>query len=215
MAHILLSQKEVPADLLEYFEPVEVSQAKNTWAINPTAFPGAHYAVWPASLVAPMIEAGTSEQGVCAACGAPHERVVERKGGPQGDHLKHVAQTPYDRATRATGNNARAAGGTLSSRYAKEGYPTFTTTGFRPTCTCEAVAVPATVLDPFAGSATTCTEARRLGRRSIGIDLGFDEDVLKHRIEHAHHRTNGQLHVTPSALGTQPEADLGPLFSAP
>jgi hypothetical protein len=46
------------------------------------------------------------------------------------------------------------------------------TTGWRPTCRCEAGnAVPATVLDPFVGTGTTCLAAQRLGRRSIGVDL--------------------------------------------
>jgi hypothetical protein len=34
--------------------------------------------------------------------------------------------------------------------------------------------IPATVLDPFVGSGTTCLVARKLGRRSIGLDLSLD-----------------------------------------
>ena len=45
------------------------------------------------------------------------------------------------------------------------------TLGWQPTCGCNAAVVPATVLDPFVGSGTTCVVAQNLGRRSIGLDL--------------------------------------------
>lgn len=47
------------------------------------------------------------------------------------------------------------------------------TLSWRPTCACPEAAnpVPATVLDPFCGTGTTCCAAQRLGRRSIGVDL--------------------------------------------
>ena len=48
------------------------------------------------------------------------------------------------------------------------------TTGFRPTCTCNADIVPATVLDPFGGSGTTAATACALGRNAISIDLSAD-----------------------------------------
>ncbi len=48
------------------------------------------------------------------------------------------------------------------------------TLSWRPTCTCNADKVPATVLDPFCGTATTCLAAMRLGRRSVGVDLSSD-----------------------------------------
>lgn len=46
------------------------------------------------------------------------------------------------------------------------------TTGFAPSCTCNAgPAGPCTVLDPFSGSGTTGKVAVRLGRRYVGVDL--------------------------------------------
>ena len=45
---------------------------------------------------------------------------------------------------------------------------------WEPSCGCAADSVPATVLDPFVGSGTTCAVAQMLGRRSVGIDLSED-----------------------------------------
>ena len=45
-------------------------------------------------------------------------------------------------------------------------------TRWRPSCDCkDAEAVPALVLDPFAGSGTTLAVAKRLGRQAIGYEL--------------------------------------------
>jgi hypothetical protein len=47
-----------------------------------------------------------------------------------------------------------------------------TTTGWTPTCTCNAGdPQPCTVLDPFAGASTTLLVAAKLGRDSVGIEL--------------------------------------------
>jgi hypothetical protein len=45
------------------------------------------------------------------------------------------------------------------------------TTGWSPSCSCNAAAVPCTVLDPFAGAGTTGLVADRLGRDAILIEL--------------------------------------------
>lgn len=47
-----------------------------------------------------------------------------------------------------------------------------TTTGWRPTCKCDAnETVPCTVLDPFSGAATTGLVALKRGRSCVGLEL--------------------------------------------
>jgi hypothetical protein len=52
--------------------------------------------------------------------------------------------------------------------------PVFTDLGFRPSCTCNAPARPATILDPFNGAATTGLVCQQLNRRYIGLDLSME-----------------------------------------
>jgi hypothetical protein len=56
------------------------------------------------------------------------------------------------------------------------------TTGWQPTCRCENEGTGRNVvLDPFAGSGTTLRVAERLGRDSIGIELGDYEHLQQER----------------------------------
>jgi DNA modification methylase len=134
---------------------------RSVWTIATQPYPGAHFATFPQALVEPCIKAGTSEKGVCPECWAPWERVVER------------SNTEPQRAGdwKATGEAHR------NDIDRKGGFYTVTTaTGWQPTCRCEHdgggwVPVPATVLDPFAGSGTTGLVAQRLSRRAVLIDL--------------------------------------------
>ncbi len=138
---------------------------RDVWRINPVPFSGAHFAAFPPALVEPCIKAGTSEYGVCGevACGAPWVRVVERRANPSG----------------ITGGTHREPGrpeGYMNGRprdyEAEASIGSTKTVGWEPTCSCVgADTVPATVLDPFAGSGTTLYVARSLGRRSVGLDL--------------------------------------------
>jgi len=154
---VILPAEEVPEDLRQYFEPVEGSP-KDVFCVNPGSYPGSHYAVFPPDLVEPCIKAGTSEHGVCSECGAQWERVTKKtaKVDPS------AKESWFDHGKSAEYQMGRAQRG---KRYLDR------TVGWQPTCDHDADPIPATVLDPFAGSGTTGEVARRLGRDCVLLDL--------------------------------------------
>jgi len=131
---------------------------RSVWTIPTEANSFAHFATFPRKLVEPCIRAGTSERGCCKKCGAPYERVVEKgSGGTTG-------RSWHDHSADGYKGNAK----TGSSK----GYEKGATTGFRPTCSCDAgEPVPAVVLDPFSGTGTSGVVALGLGRDYIGLEL--------------------------------------------
>ncbi len=129
---------------------------RNVWTLPTHSFPGAHFATFPPALAERCIRAGTSERGCCAACGAPWVRVTERTA------------MVIDRSERTHPFGRTRTSGTMLEP------PTSTTTGWAPSCACNADTVPCTVLDPFAGAGTTMLVADRLQRDAIGIELNPD-----------------------------------------
>jgi len=130
----------------------------------------AHFAAYPAALIEPCIKAGTSEYGVCPKCGAPWKRMTKRRRLSRPELPK---DDPRYRPSRYSGayENINGKG--------DAGYTEVTTVGWGPACKCDAgEPVPATTLDPFAGSGTTLLVVQRLGRNSIGIDLSEDYCAL-------------------------------------
>ena len=132
---------------------------RSVWEIATQPYPEAHFATYPEKLVEPCIMAGTSEKGVCAECGKPWVRtsivthVPERETRnnrigviPKRDHASRMNSKAMEPVTRES-------------------------TGWQPTCECNADIVPATVLDPFVGSGTTMAVAQRLNRKGVGTDL--------------------------------------------
>lgn len=123
---------------------------------NPQPYKGAHFAVFSPRLITPMILAGSSPR-TCEICGAPWERVVERKA---------MKIKRSNRREQMGGHGRTQASGTMVEA------PSSTTTGWKPTCSCQNKGEgKSIILDPFAGSGTTLWVAEHYGRDSIGIEL--------------------------------------------
>ena len=146
---------------------------RNVWTIPTQGVSAAHFATFPERLVEPCILAGTSAEGACEKCGAPWERVVDKKRVPKPGESKIYSLDPNRKGMRASSDATNIQSDNQTFCY------DVTTTGWKPTCECEAPKVPCTVLDPFVGSGTVCRVATRLNRRGIGCDLGYQEIAVK------------------------------------
>ena len=122
-------------------------------------FPGAHFAVFPKSLVKIPIKAACPEW-VCKKCGKPRERILEKTERVQ----QHWAPGTDKKTEQAKGKHGSTS--TLVTGY-KFNYKTV---GWSD-CGCNANFEPGIVLDPFAGSGTACLVAKQMGRRYIGLEL--------------------------------------------
>jgi DNA modification methylase len=165
------------------------ANARSVWTIPTQPTPFAHFATWPEALCRRMILAGTSERGCCPECGAPWVRQTEVDPA-------YAAGVAYANERRRAGAKGAGADGLVNANAGNLGpgaprTKTNVTLGWSPSCRCIEqmgsleepsgvpfpTPVPCTVLDPFAGSATTCLVARNHGRHSIGIEL--NEDYLQ------------------------------------
>ena len=149
----------------------------DVWTFPPQGRKHAHEAAFPDELPRRCILLGTPAWGICAECGAPWRRIVEKTFHPQ------EGKSDARNIRGAPGQKPRAA----NNNY--DGWPRGSTTtvsvGWEPVCRCGADSTPATVLDPFVGSGTTCAVAQQLGRRSVGIDLSEDYllNIARPRLE--------------------------------
>ena len=151
---------------------------------NPQAMKEAHFATFPEKLIEPCILAGTSEKGCCVECGAPWERVVEKK-----DPGTRKVKSDYpDNHTLATQKYKHGVPG-----------PESKTTGWKPSCECLSDdpldgidgprapfdTKPCTVLDIFGGAMTTAIVAHKHGRKFIMIELSkpYIDEIGTPRIE--------------------------------
>jgi DNA modification methylase len=172
-----------PVDKMgERWSPTQGRNRRTVWEIATQPTPEAHFATFPEALVEPCIKAGSSERGCCAACGSPMERAVEktrmnRTELPKNDPRYRPNQ--YNGAYEDINGKGDA------------GYTETKTTGWQPTCKCNADTKPCIVLDPFGGSGTTGLVARNLKRDCILIELNPEYiKIMKKKL-----RLNEQLVV--------------------
>ena len=134
---------------------------RSVWTIATQPYREAHFATFPENLAARCIMAGTSEQGCCAECGAPLERIVEVQ-----------YENPGNRKTNGPRSAERK-----RKEFGTEGFDVrlerrSTTKGWERTCDhAEAAIVPCIVLDPFIGAGTTAVVALQARRHFLGIEL--------------------------------------------
>jgi hypothetical protein len=149
---------------------------RSVWWIPTRGYPEAHFATFPETLAETCIRAGTTDHGACRKCGSPLRRAVEvdykflsKPLNPERPRSGFATAKPKGQPDSISGSKATKAGGWNELPRAVR-IPR--TVGWKSSCSCGTdETLPSVVLDPFAGSGTTLAVARRLGRRSIGIEL--------------------------------------------
>ena len=121
----------------EPFRAIAATRNRRTvWTISTKPYKGAHFATFPPDLIEPCIKAGTSERGCCPECGAPWERVTERREGQDTSWKQSVNPSAKFIERRARGLIGDGSGLNKGTASYYENRPQTTTTGWRPTCKC-------------------------------------------------------------------------------
>ena len=149
-----------PGDVKDTLHPAGKNPG-DVFEVTTKPFPEAHFAVYPPELCEKPLKA-TCPPKVCAECGSPYEREVERE-------REYVNGSSPDESGVSNMRNDVSG----DEHDIRRGVRTHTTTkGWTPTCDCDTDATEAGIaLDPFAGAGTTLLKAKELGRKFVGIEL--------------------------------------------
>ncbi len=143
----------------EYYNKVDANkiQGRNkrcVWTIATKGYSGAHFAVFPETLIETPIKAGCPEF-VCKKCGKAREAIIEinlNKFKPRENEKYLGGSEFFSKKTRLRSEIERR----------NSGYTD---------CGCNAGFEKGIVLDPFIGAGTTAVVAQKLNRHYIGIEL--------------------------------------------
>lgn len=178
----------------------ESRNMRNVWTFPTAPFSGAHFATFPPELPRRCILAGTSAEGCCPTCGAPHARVIERAEIPRDAEPGKYGKASSSGRLALARDALRARGNSQDNPFEPS-----RTIGWRPTCACPpAGTVPCTVLDPFAGAGTTGLVADRLGRNAILVEFNGEYTTMAEaRIAGPELREEGEAYVVAAEAAGQ------------
>jgi len=133
-----------------------------TWTIPNQPFADAHFATYPEELVRRVLLASCPRQ-ICTACGEPTRAVYEAE-------IVDERGRPRSEGARAKAATAAGSHRTPGADHAGTGRSVRRVKG-HTACECGAAFAPGVVLDPFAGSFTTCLVAAKMALGFVGIEL--------------------------------------------
>lgn len=168
--------KEEWLDYCECLWDIFATEPGDIMRITTQPFSGSHFAVFPTTLIEPLIKAACPAE-ICPKCGHIRERIIDREFVPQQDVSEDKGvrgaqdQKPMDPSNKWQG--------------VPRGTTAHHTTGWT-SCNCNAGWIAGTALDPFAGSGTVLEVCRLLNRNAIGIELNPDYEPMMRERSMAH-----------------------------
>ena len=138
----------------------------------------AHFAVYPESLIEPLIKAGCPRE-VCSKCGKPKMPFREKTGRTYDSRSGEYRDEEKFTSRKVAETNNVSYSSVFRTDLIKE-----TKTVWKPSCSCNVSFVPGTVLDPFMGSGTTAIVTKKLGRKYVGFEQSKSYiDIAEKRIK--------------------------------